>query len=86
MIVESRVGSKGELFLPKNLRKLLDFEPGDRIFFEVQGDILKIRKVPDLLDLLKLPRLGQPATPEEIEQEIEQMNEEQFKMSTDENE
>ncbi len=36
MIVESKVGSKGELFLTKDIRDSLGMKPGDTIFFETR--------------------------------------------------
>ncbi|HME52450.1 MAG TPA: hypothetical protein VKM55_09555 [Candidatus Lokiarchaeia archaeon] len=38
-------------------------------------------KVPDLLELLKRPAIGQAATPEVIELDIEQMQKDQIELS-----
>jgi AbrB family looped-hinge helix DNA binding protein len=79
MHVESSVGSKGELFLPKQLREALGFKPGDKIYFDIGADnVLMVRKVPDLLELLKLPPINKPQSPREIEQEIDAAHEEQM--------
>ncbi|MHA1650645.1 MAG: AbrB/MazE/SpoVT family DNA-binding domain-containing protein [Candidatus Helarchaeota archaeon] len=72
MIVESKVGSKGELFLTKNIRKALGWKPGDTIFFEVRENELIVQRVPDLLELLEKPLLREPESPDEIEKELEQ--------------
>jgi len=82
MIVESRVGSKGELFLPKKLRDAAGINPGDKIFFELsdKGAII-VNKVPDLLELLKHPVIGKAVTPDEIERDLEQVQKDQIELS-----
>ncbi len=80
-MIELKVGSKGELFLPKNLRHLLGLNPGDKVFLEIQKDTILIRKIPDLLELLELPPLSKPLTPEEIEIELEKEQKRQLKYS-----
>jgi len=83
MIVESRVGSKGELFLTKEIRDRLNLKPGDRIYFEIKDEILAVRKVPDLLNLLKEPAIGKPETPEDIEHDLESMQYDMYQRSTE---
>ncbi|MBD3188364.1 hypothetical protein GF325_16130 [Candidatus Bathyarchaeota archaeon] len=72
MIVESKVGSKGELFLTKEIREKLGLKPGDKIYFEVKNEKLQVWRIPDLLEILELPSIGKPETPEEIEKDLEQ--------------
>jgi bifunctional DNA-binding transcriptional regulator/antitoxin component of YhaV-PrlF toxin-antitoxin module len=82
MHIESSVGSKGELFMPKQLREALGFKPGDKIYFDIGEDnVLRVLKVPDLLELLKLPPINKPQSPNEIEQEIDASYEEQVRHS-----
>ena len=82
MHVESSVGSKGELFLSKQLRETLGFKPGDKIYLDIGEDnILMVRKVPDLLELLKLPPINKPQSPGQIEQELDAAYEEQMRRS-----
>jgi len=83
MIVESRVGSKGELFLTKEIRDRLNLKPGDRICFEIKDEILTVRKVSDLLDLLKDPSIGKPETPEAIEHDLKSMQDDAYQRSTE---
>nr|MDO8119349.1 AbrB/MazE/SpoVT family DNA-binding domain-containing protein [Candidatus Sigynarchaeota archaeon] len=71
MIVESRVGSKGELFLTKELRERMQVKPGDKVIFEMRDETLIVRRIPDLLELLDEPSIGNAESPEEIEQDIE---------------
>ncbi len=84
MIVESKVGSKGELFLTKEIRDTLKLKAGDKVFFEVQDNILIVRRVPDLLEVLEEPTLGIPETPDEIERDLEQFFKTQQMESVDE--
>jgi len=86
MIIESKVGSKGELFLTKVIRKKLGWKPGDVIFFEIKGDKLIVQKVPDLLEFLKQPPIGEPETPEEIENDLENFFSIQLRKSVENNE
>jgi len=86
MIIESKVGSKGELFLTKEIRKKLGWNPGDTIFFEIKDDKLIIHKVPVLLEFLEEPLIGEPETPEEIENDIENFFSIQLKKSVENNE
>ncbi len=82
MHVESIVGSKGELFIPKHLRDALGLKPGDKIYLDIgEENILIVRKVPDLLELLKLPPINKPQSPGEIEQELDAAYEEQMRLS-----
>jgi len=83
MIVESKVGSKGELFLTKDIRDLLGLKSGDTIFLEVKDNELIVRRVPDLLEILETPSLGEPESPEEIEREIETFFDLQYHKSDD---
>ena len=50
-----KIGSKGEIFPPKDLREKLGFEPGQPIILYVHNDQLIIRKVHSLEELLKSP-------------------------------
>ena len=84
VIIESRVGSKGELFPPKKVRDSLRLRPGDRVFFEVKNGVLLVRLIPDVLGLLKRPALGPPEKPEDIEAEMEAFQKDQISKSTKE--
>ena len=84
MLIESHVGSKGELFLPKHLRQTLGFNPGDKIYFDVKDGTLIVRKVKDLLELLDMHPLGDPQYPEEIERDLEDIQIQMMDLSTKE--
>ena len=86
VIVGSKVGSKGELFLTKDIRDLLGLKPGDTILLEIKNNELIIRRIFDLLELLEKPLLGYPETPEEIERDLEDFFDIQLHKSDDNNE
>ncbi len=44
MIVAAKISSKGQLTLPKKVRKYLQIQTGDTLIFEVHGKHLVIRK------------------------------------------
>jgi len=51
--MRGRVGSKGELFVPKAIRELLGLEPGVEVEYIVEGNKLVVRKVPRIVDAMK---------------------------------
>ncbi|MEM1610816.1 MAG: AbrB/MazE/SpoVT family DNA-binding domain-containing protein [Sulfolobales archaeon] len=55
MSVVSRVGSKGELFIPKEIREKLRLKPGMRVIFKVRDGILVVEPIPNIEDVLKEP-------------------------------
>jgi bifunctional DNA-binding transcriptional regulator/antitoxin component of YhaV-PrlF toxin-antitoxin module len=77
MIEKGIVGSKGELFPPKKLRKKAGFKPGDEIIFEAADGIIIAKKKVSVLDALALPKYVQ-ITPEEWEQESREENQKHF--------
>ena len=50
-----KIGSKGEIFPPKDIRDKLGLEPDQPIIMYVHNDQLIIRKVYSLKELLKTP-------------------------------
>ena len=46
-------------------------KPGDKVIFEMRDETLIVRRIPDLLELLDEPSIGNAESPEEIEQDIE---------------
>ena len=50
--VESRVGSKGELFPPKEIREKLGLKPNTRILYRISEGKLVVEPVPDLEELM----------------------------------
>ncbi len=52
---ESRVGSKGELFPSKEIRKKLGLNPYTRVIYRVSDGRLIVEPIPNLEDLLTHP-------------------------------
>ena len=42
-----RVGSKGQVVIPKAIRKQIGIEPGDEVTFEPDGSEVRVRRVED---------------------------------------
>ncbi|RLI85157.1 MAG: hypothetical protein DRP01_06840 [Archaeoglobales archaeon] len=51
-MIVGKVGKKGELYIPKRARELINLRPGDEILVEVREDKLVIRKKPSIIDIL----------------------------------
>ncbi len=56
MAIEGRVGSKGELFPPKEVREELGLRPGVRVLFKVRDGRLIVEPIPSLEDVLTRPK------------------------------
>ena len=54
-MIESRVGSKGELFLPKEIRGKLGLRPHSKVIYRVEGGRLIVEPIPSLEDVLREP-------------------------------
>jgi len=55
MIIEGRVGSKGELFPPKKIREKLGLKPNTKIIYKIEEGRLVIELIPSLEDVLEEP-------------------------------
>jgi len=54
-MIESRVGSKGELFPPKEIREKLGLRPHSKVIYRVEGGRLIVEPIPSLEDVLREP-------------------------------
>jgi len=52
-LITGRVGSKGELFPPKEIREKLGLKPGVKVVYRIEGERLVVEPVPSLEDVLK---------------------------------
>ena len=52
---KSRVGSKGELFPPKEIREKLGLRPHVKVIYKIEEGRLVVEPVPNLEDVLKEP-------------------------------
>ncbi|RLG74608.1 MAG: hypothetical protein DRO23_06225 [Thermoprotei archaeon] len=55
MGVEGRVGSKGELFPPKEVREKLGLKPHMKVIYRVENGRLIVEPIPTLEDVLEKP-------------------------------
>ena len=55
MIIVGRVGSKGELFPPKEIREKLGIKPHMKVIYRVEKGMLIVEPIPCLEDVLKEP-------------------------------
>lgn len=46
MTITSRLTSKAQTTIPRPIRERLDLRPGDRLVYEVEGDVVRLRKLP----------------------------------------
>lgn len=53
IVFEGYVGTKGEIYVKKKFRELLDLRPGDIIEFVVKGKVVTLKKRPSARELLK---------------------------------
>jgi len=54
-MTESRVGSKGELFPPKDIRESLGLRPRVKVIYKVVDGRLLVEPVPTLEEILREP-------------------------------
>ena len=52
---KSRVGSKGELFPPKEIRKKLNLKAHTKVIYKIESGKLIVEPVPTLEEVLKEP-------------------------------
>ena len=65
MLKEGRVGSKGELFPPKEIRDKLGLKPHTKVIYKVENGRLIVEPVPSLEEVLEEPPAIE-VTPEEL--------------------
>ncbi len=53
MIIKRKLGPKGQLSLPKVVRKLLGVKPGEEIYIEIKNEEVKIKAATDVNIYLK---------------------------------
>ena len=65
----SKVGSKGELFLPAALRKELGLEPGMKILFFIHNGRLVVEPIPEISEILNQRKDLKAISMEELKNE-----------------
>lgn len=81
LVDETKIGAHGEILPKKQLRDALGFHPGDRVWLEVRGNELRVRKVLSIEEIFHQPPLAR-VTPEEVERELEEEGRLQAERST----
>ena len=51
-MIVGKVGKKGEIYIPKKIRDLVNLKPGDTILVDVKGKELIIKKKESVVDVL----------------------------------
>ncbi len=46
MLITSRLTSKAQTTIPRAIRDRLDLRPGDRLIYDVEGEVVRLRKLP----------------------------------------
>jgi len=54
-----KVGSKGELFPPKEIRERLNLKPNTRVLYKEKQGILTVEPIPTLEELLSEPPVAE---------------------------
>lgn len=54
-MIKSRVGSKGELFPPKEIREKLGLQAHVKVIYKIEGGRLIVEPIPSLEEVLKEP-------------------------------
>ena len=70
-MLESTVTSKGQTTLPRRVRDCLSVQPGDRVRYLIDGDVVRViavRPVSHLFGMLKFD--GPPVTLDEMDEAI----------------
>jgi len=52
---KTKIGSKGEIFPPKEIREKLGLAPGTEVDLQIEDSKLIVRPIPSVIDLLKEP-------------------------------
>ena len=71
------VGSKNELFPPKEVREDLGIKSGQKILYLLKGKELVVRIVPSFEEALKQPKFAETSV-EEFEKEMEEWQKKKF--------
>ena len=76
---EMKVGPKGQVVIPKTMRKALKIEPGSKVLFTLQDDKLTLQKpcfdgVAVFRKIAEQINSNEKINPHEYEEELEQRN------------
>lgn len=60
---QARITSKGQITVPRDIRRALGVRPGDRLLFEVEGGGVRVRPVRSVDPFKKYQGIGNPGIP-----------------------
>jgi antitoxin PrlF len=63
MKVQAKITSKGQITIPRDVRRALGVRPGDKLVFEKVGNVIRIRPLNDLDPFEKYSGIGNPGIP-----------------------
>lgn len=63
MKVQAKITSKGQITIPRDIRRALGVRPGDKLVFEKVGNVIRIRPLNDLDPFEKYRGIGNPGVP-----------------------
>jgi len=75
MIIEKEIGKKGQVVIPKDIRKFLGLNKGQKVVFEVrEKEVVLKQSDPDkfLEDFLNVPKLKKPLRTKDIKKMLEE--------------
>jgi AbrB family looped-hinge helix DNA binding protein len=76
MEMNRKVGEKGQIVLPKDIRDYVGIKPGSKVSIEVEekGIVIKLQKTGKdfVKDFLNVPKLKKPLTARQIKKTIEE--------------
>jgi antitoxin PrlF len=59
----AKITSKGQVTVPRDIRRALGVRPGDKLVFEKVGNVVRIRPLNDLDPFEKYRGIGNPGIP-----------------------
>jgi AbrB family looped-hinge helix DNA binding protein len=63
MKAQAKITSKGQITIPRDVRRALGVRPGDKLVFEKVGNVIHIRPVKDVDPFEKYRGIGNPGIP-----------------------
>jgi AbrB family looped-hinge helix DNA binding protein len=60
---QARITSKGQITVPQEIRRVLGVRPGDRLIFEDDGKVIRVRPMRTKSPFAKYRGIGNPGMP-----------------------
>jgi len=78
MIIKRQVGEKGQVVIPKDIRKMLNLSKGSEIIFEIQDNRIELKKEENaekfIEEYFKGPKLKMRLSVKQIKKDIEEQD------------